>query len=135
MRFSGVLVKSLKMLVMAAVFFLSVLLASCSQELQLPKDVDNALTVYWQSLPSASTIEHEIIRAWPGDTSNVPENEREIWCVETEISSAEDFGLIGEEMVWIVFRDNEESSWSTYLLAAMSSLWPYEACKQDGFVK
>ena len=134
---NGVFGKSFKIMLVVAVCSLGFVLTSCSQETQLPKDVRDALKDYWQSLPSASTIEHEITRAWSGDTSNVdfgsPETEGEIWCVETEISSAEDASIVGDELVWIVFRDNEEASWSAYLLAAMSSMWPYEACQQNVF--
>lgn len=138
MFFNGVFGRLLKIMLLLVVCMLGFVLTSCSQEPQLPKDAQDALTDYWQSLPSASTIEHEIVRAWPGDTSNddfyFPEIERELWCVEAEISSAEDPDLVGEEMVWIVSRYNEEAGWSAYLLAAMSSMWAYEACQQTGFL-
>jgi len=111
---------------------ISAFLASCSQTAALPADARDALNSYRESLPSASEIEYQIIRSWPGDTTGEEFSTAgaglEIWCVESEIASAEDQDLIGEKITWIVFREDENADWSAYLLMAMSSSWPYEAC-------
>ena len=52
----------------------------------------------------------------------------EIWCVETEIITADDTSIIGEPVTWIVTRNDEKSNWQSAMLATMSSTWPYEAC-------
>jgi len=115
-----------------AVFLVVILvLSSCSKSSQLPKDANDALHAYWQSLP-ASGIENNIKRAWPGiiptETLSSSTPTMEVWCVEAEISSTEDPSLNGELLVWIVIREKRDSPWQAALLFSMSSTWPYEAC-------
>ncbi len=108
--------------------FLSIFLASCSSSSSLPLDAERALEAYWQSLPSYPNITHQTLQAWPGVASADMMPDMEVWCVETEIIAAEDVELIGETLIWIVIRDNEDADWTATMLATMSSLWPYEAC-------
>lgn len=105
-------------------------LSSCSGAEELPDDARDALTAYWDSLPSHPGVENRIIRAWPGESTaeEATALSREVWCVEAEISSAEDPSIDGELLVWIVIRENEQDHWSAALLATMSSIWPYQAC-------
>lgn len=129
---------SLAILSSVAIFAMSAFLSSCSQTAALPEDAWVALVSYWESLPSSSEIEYEIIRSWPGDTTgeefSTPAAGLEVWCVESEIVSAKDPDLSGEKFTWIIFRENEKAAWSAYFLAAMSASWPYEACL-DGIPK
>lgn len=120
----------IKGFLLVAILTLSVFMSSCARESQVPKEVRETLFSLWESLPSSSTIEHRIVRAWEGDPQIA---ETEIWCVEAEVISSEDTDLIGEQMIWIVVRDYEDTSWSASLLAAMSSIWPYEACGTTPF--
>ena len=55
----------------------------------------------------------------------------EVWCVEAEMSSANDTSVEAERLIWIVIRENENASWTAALLATMSSTWPYKACGVD----
>ena len=111
---------------------LSLNLVSCSPSPTLPESAREALFAYWQSLPSAPGIEHRIVRVWPGDmsaaelTPSTPAPE--VWCVETEMSSANDNSVEAERLTWIIIRDNQNANWTAALLATMSSLWPYQAC-------
>ncbi len=112
--------------------FLSIFLASCSSASSFPPDAERALEAYWQSLPSYPTITYQTQQAWPGVESATPRAPNmEVWCVETEITAAEDVSLIGETLTWIVIRDNQDADWTAAMLATMSSLWPYEACGKD----
>lgn len=133
MVYTGIFRGSIKTGVIVMVCTLSVFLASCFQNNQLPKDAQAALVAYWQSLPSESRVNHQIVRAWRGTTSSeefasgtVP---TQIWCVETQIISSADSSTIGERLTWIVFWEKETAKWSATLLAVMSSTWPYEACQ------
>ena len=121
-------IRSMKMICLLTIFSLGALLSACSQEPRLPQDAQEALVGYWQSLPSASNIDHKIVRVWLGVA---PESSpaMDIWCVEAEITSAEDQSIVGEQLTWIIFRENESAAWSASLLAVMSSIWPYEACQ------
>ena len=109
-------------------------LPACGDATSLPDDAREALVAYWDSLPSDSGIEHRIIRAWQGqisaDLTPAP-SVLEVWCVEAELSSADDPSVDGVRMEWIVTRGADETSWSAALLASMSSLWPYQACGSD----
>ena len=138
MGYKGIFRGSTKLVLIVMICSSSVFLSSCFQINQLPQDARAALDAYWQSLPSASKVNHQIVRAWRGDTSSeefTPGTApTQIWCVETQITSAEDLTTVGERLTWIVFRENKTANWSAYLLAAMSSTWPYEAC-QVGFSK
>jgi hypothetical protein len=106
--------------------------SSCSRSPQLPEGARDALVAYWESLPSHPGVENRILRAWPGEaptedlTSGIPL--MEVWCVEAEISSADDPSVDGELLVWIVTRENQGGRWSAALLASLSSTWPYQAC-------
>ncbi len=109
--------------------FLGVFLASCSSTKPFPPDAERALEAYWQSLPSYPTITYQTLQAWPGvETTTAWAPNMEVWCVETEITAAEDASLIGETLTWIVMRDNQDADWTAAMLATMSSTWPYEAC-------
>ena len=107
-------------------------LVSCSPSPNLPESAREALVAHWQSLPSTAGIEHHIVRAWPGDTSAAeltPSTPAmEVWCVEAEMSSAEDISVEGERLIWIIIRENKNAPWTAALLATMSSIWPYQAC-------
>lgn len=122
---------STRMLLFAVVVSASHGLSSCSGPRQLPDGARDALVAYWESLPSHPGVENRIVRAWPGEapaqlTSGTPL--METWCVEAEISSADDPSVDGDLLVWIVTRENDETPWSAALLATMSSIWPYQAC-------
>jgi len=138
MGYMGIFRGSTKIWLILMICSLSVLLSSCFQINQLPPDAQTALNAYWQSLPSAPRVNHQIVRAWRGATSSEEFTSgtapNQIWCVETQITSAEDLTSVGERLTWIVFRENKTAKWSASLLAAMSSTWPYEAC-QVGFSK
>lgn len=105
-------------------------LGACSDPQQLPNGARDALNAYWKSLPSYPGVENRIVRSWPGEASSEGPTAplMETWCVEAEISSADDPSVDGELLVWIVMRDNPEAAWSAALLASMSSIWPYQAC-------
>ena len=130
--------KSIAIVACMVIFALSTLLPSCSPTDTLPGDARDALLSYWGSIPSSSKIEHQIVRSWPGDTTgdefSDSEASLEVWCVESEIVSAEDQDLRGELITWIIFREDENAGWSANFLAAMSASWPYEAC-WDGIPK
>ena len=111
--------------------FLSIFLASCSSPSALPPEAERALEAYWQSLPSYPNISYQMRQAWPGVVSAEMIPNMEVWCVETEITEAEDIELISETLTWIVIRENEDADWTAAMLATMSSLWPYEACGKD----
>ena len=119
--------RSINLTVSLVMIFMSVVLVACSSSSQLPTHAERALQAYWQSLPSYPTISHQILYAWrgtvPADRPNM-----EVWCVETEITVAEDPSVIGEKITWIVVRNDEDADWTAMMLAAMSSIWPYEAC-------
>lgn len=122
--------KQHKIILIVIIYAACIYLPSCSQTLQLPEDAQEALYSYWQSLPSSPRLQYHITRVWqgtrPADPYYAPE---ETWCVETKISASEDLKLVGERLTWIVFRENETTDWSAYMLMAMSSMWPYEACQ------
>ena len=104
---------------------------ACSASSQLPESARDALVAYWESLPSYPSVENRVIRAWPGEaiedlTSEAPP--MEVWCVEAEISSADDPSIDGELLMWIVLREKQEARWSATLQASLSSLWPSQAC-------
>ena len=99
-------------------------LSACTGGGGLPSGARQALENHLDSLPGSN--DHRITRAWQGVS---PAREsgiaQEIWCVEVELSTktASDVGV-----VWIVMRLPDQTEWQVTLLAAMSSLWPYEAC-------
>jgi hypothetical protein len=138
MGYKSIFRESNKIVLIVMICSLSILLSSCFQINQLPPDAQAALNAYWQSLPSASRVNHQIVRAWRGATSSEEFTSgtapTQIWCVETQITSSEDLTTVGERLTWIVFQENKTAKWSATLLAAMSSTWPYEAC-QVGFAK
>lgn len=107
---------------------------ACDEATRPPADVEKALTDYWQSLPADPAPTYQITNAWPGDLSaravesTMPD--LEVWCVEAEISAAEDETIVGEKIVWIVTRSDQSAPWQAAMLATMSSTWPYEACLQ-----
>lgn len=105
--------------------------SSCSRSPQLPKEAEDGLIAYWESLPSYPDVENRIIRAWPGQANGDLDSGAspwEVWCVEAATYSANDPSVDGEVLVWIVIRENREAEWSAALLASLSSLWPYQAC-------
>ncbi len=107
-------------------------LSSCTNTSPMPEDARDALQAYWQSLPNPA-VENRIKRAWAGTISgdafpSLPPA-MEIWCVEAELLSQSDPSINGELLVWIVMRENKDSPWSAAMLVAMSSDWPYEACR------
>ena len=110
----------------------SAILSSCSSQPHLPQGAAAALTAHWQALPSATVLEHHIIRAWPSAaiaTDLTPWSpSMETWCVETVMTPAVEGSTGDETLLWIVFRESEGEPWSAALLATMSSTWPYEAC-------
>jgi hypothetical protein len=124
--------KSLNSILSWVVIFVSIFLASCSSPNRLPPAAESALEAYWQSLPSYPTITQQILQVWPGvvpvETVTTWGSNMEIWCVETEITAAEDVSIVGETVTWIVFRNDEQANWIAAMLATMSSIWPYEAC-------
>jgi hypothetical protein len=117
---------------LVACIVLSIVLISCSAESQLPQGARDALNEHWQTLPTVNSSEYRIVRAWPGEMSS--ENltpwapSTEIWCVEVELSIDQAGSEEPEKMIWIVTRQDEESTWYAALLMAMSSIWPYQAC-------
>lgn len=127
----GRLMKASSRILLAAVLVSAGLgLPSCSGVQQFPNGARDALTAYWESLPSHPGVENRIIRAWPGEetTEDASARSKEVWCVEAEVSSADDPSVDGELLVWIVIREDEQTHWSAALLATMSSIWPYQAC-------
>jgi hypothetical protein len=116
------------MLLIGPLLCAGVAFASCSTLSDLPVSARDALTVYWESLPSHPSVEHRIVRAWPGETGEDLDPPIEIWCVEAELSSADDPSIDGELLMWIVTRESRGARWSAALLASLSSMWPYEAC-------
>ena len=124
--------KSVNFAVPLFVIFASIFLSSCSSPTRLPKDANRALEAYWQSLPSDPTLIYQILQVWPGvvpaETMTPKAPNMEIWCVETEITAAKDSSIVGETVIWIVIRNDEEADWKVAMLATMSSIWPYEAC-------
>ena len=122
---------SAMVLLIALLLFASLVFVACSTSPQLPDGAKDALTAYWESLPSYPSVENRIIRAWPGEANEDLTSEAplmEIWCVEAEIFSADDPSVDGELLVWIVTRERQEARWSAALLASLSSLWPSQAC-------
>lgn len=121
-----------RMVLPAVLVTVSLGLSSCSGAQELPEGARVALEAYWESLPSHPGVESSIVRAWPGeaaaDASTSEALPMETWCIEAEMSSADDSSVDGDLLVWIVMRENDGSRWSAALLASMSSLWPYQAC-------
>ena len=115
------------------IIFLLIFLTSCFSPKELPQDVEKSLETYWQSLPSYPNISYQTTQAWPGVVSEEMMPSMEVWCIETEITAAEDISLIGQTLTWIVIRENKNADWPTAMLATMSSLWPYEACGKNDF--
>lgn len=111
---------------------ISLVLASCSVNEQLPQSALDTLEEQWQALPMGKNNDLSIIRSWLGKktTEQLPpeSSKMETWCVELEMP--EDLDPSGEfkSMIWIVTRQNTESDWSAAPLMIMSSSWPYEAC-------
>jgi hypothetical protein len=124
--------KSINSTLSLVAIFVSIFLTSCSSPTRLPPDVEKALNAYWQSLPSYPSITYQILQVWPSaapaETITPWAPSMEVWCVETEITVAEDVSLVGETVTWIVIRDDEDADWIAAMLATMSSTWPYEAC-------
>ena len=124
--------KSTYALLPSILIFVSVFLNSCSSPNRLPQAAEKALETYWQSLPSYPTITNQIQQVWPGvvpaETIMPLSSNMDIWCVITEITAADDVSIIGENVTWIVFRNDEGADWTAAMLATMSALWPYEAC-------
>ncbi len=124
---------SARVLLIAVVVCASLVFVACSTSPQLPEGARDALMAYWESLPSYPLVENRISRAWPGEATEDPTSGAplmEVWCVEAEISSADDPSVDGELLVWIVTREKQEARWSAALLASLSSTWPYQACGQ-----
>lgn len=107
-----------------AFILIILLLAGCSTA-ALPDDARQALEDYWNALPSEPSLERAIVRSWEGEPTDLGPGE--VWCVEAEVAS-DDPELDGTTAKWIVMRSDGNAEWSAILLAAMSSLWPYEAC-------
>ena len=124
--------KSLNSAAFSIVIFVSIFLATCSSPTRLPSGAEKALRAYWQSLPSYPTTSYRIVQVWQGDvraeTGTPRTPNMQVWCVDAEITAAEDVSIIGETVTWIVIRDDEKADWTAAMLAAMSSTWPYEAC-------
>ena len=114
------------------VIFASIFLSSCSSSPRLPMDANRALEAYWQSLPSEPTLTYQIIQVWQGTVppeTIIPSTPNmEVWCVETEITAATEASIIGENVTWILMRNDASEDWNAVMLATMSSSWPYEAC-------
>ncbi len=89
------------------VFLITVtwIMASCTSQ-QLPGDAEEALSAYWQSLPSVPGIEYQIIRSWRGvqpEEITSTSSEFEIWCVESTSAYPDGKGE-PEPLIWIVVR-------------------------------
>jgi hypothetical protein len=107
-------------------------LASCSSPAKIPQAALEALEAQWLALPGSVNPDLRVLRAWPGDQplATVPpgSTEMEIWCVEVQVSAGPaEVGGSGST-IWIIIRDNQDTSWEAAWLMTMSSLWPYQAC-------
>jgi len=114
---------------------LSIFLNACSPQNQLPLEAEQALAEYWESLPTGPKLTYRILQAWPGNVPSRTEmpwdTKAVVWCVESEIVTADDPTVIGVPVTWIVIWNDKKSEWDAMMLAAMSSTWPYEACGKD----
>ena len=128
----GIFGRTIIFLAMIAVGLFSV---ACDEATIPPADVEKALTDYWQSLPADPAPTYEITDAWPGDLSSAAVTgtapDLEVWCVATKITSGVDGTIVGENVMWLVTRSEENGPWQATMLATMSSTWPYEACAKN----
>ena len=114
------------------IFGVALLLSGCKVDPGLPKAAKEALQLEWKELDLVSTMEPEMLRAWPGDLNrisgdfNIPN--LELWCVEVQYDLQLAPSGDGNSTIWIVVKPDERSAWSASILMTMSSLWAYEAC-------
>ena len=117
-------------LLFICLFFLFACLTACAR--QMPDEARAALIAYWDSLPAETGVRQEFVRAWPGQGEQAEITpwapEMEVWCVIAEISAPDNPEVDGEQLVWIVIRENPSAGWNAALLATMSASWPYESC-------
>lgn len=99
--------------------------------------LDQALTFYTvQALRLGAHDEVpgiRIVRAWKGKKASAPSagtGEPEAWCLELSVVGMRGGAPTEETEVWIVAKNPGQTEWGAGLVAAMSSLWPHEACGQ-----